>query len=345
MTTLPVLSDVAGAAQHCSYCPKMCRYACPVAEVTGRESVTPWGIDRVVSAIARGERLTAEEQQPIWACTGCRQCGGACVPGLDLPTHVRAARAVALAEGAAPPGVVAAGGRDVETSPGLRRGATPGAATVVYTGCRSQDGEALAHLLGAAGVPYDVVGSQTCCGARDADIGDRRTADERVADLRRRLAPAARVVVADPHCARWLRTDHGDDRVQTVTSFLVGVVTSLRWRATPSPVAWHDPCWLGRGMTEYDDARTIVAAASGAAVVEAEHSRDRAWCAGGGMGYAEADPAGAAEILRRRAAELCATGAAATVTACPTAAQRLRGGGLDAYDLPSYLVSRLQGAG
>ena len=50
-----------------------------------------------------------------------------------------------------------------------------------------------------------------------------------------------------------------------------------------------------------------------------------------------------AEVVRR-AAELRATGAAATVTACPTAAQRLRDAGLNAYDLSSYLMTRLQGA-
>lgn len=322
----------------------MCRFACPVAEATGKESVTPWGIDRVISAMARGQQLTAEEQAPIWACTGCRQCGGACVPGLDLPTHVRAARAVAFAGGAVPEGVETAGGRSVEPARALLDGATAGADIVVYAGCRSEDGDALARLLTAAEIAYDVVRATTCCGARDADIGDAVAAQQRSTDLQRELMSARRVVVADPHCARWLRIDGADQRVETVTSFLAAVAPTLAWAATPAPVAWHDPCWLGRGMTEYDAARSVVSMASGTDVVEPEHSGDRAWCAGGGMGYAEADPAGAAEILRRRAAELRATGASATVTACPTAAQRLRAAGLDAYDLPSYLVTRLEGA-
>src|SRR5687767_1965181 len=115
----------------------MCRFACPVAEATGKESVTPWGIDRVISAMARGVELSAEEQQPVWACTGCRQCGGACVPGLDLPTHVRAARRAAVDNGAAPPGIEAAGGTARPPAEELRGGATAGAATVIYPGCQS----------------------------------------------------------------------------------------------------------------------------------------------------------------------------------------------------------------
>lgn len=340
MTRLPLLQDVAAPAEHCSYCPKMCRFACPVAEATGKESVTPWGIDRVITAMAQGQELTAEEQQPVWACTGCRQCRTACVPDLDLPTHVRAARAIAPE----PPGMDAAAGRPQPASAGLRDAATPGADTVVYPGCRSADGDALAHVLQAAGMPYSVVDGDTCCGARDADIGRQGDATQRADALRSQLGSAERVVVADPHCARWLGVDHDDARVTTATAFLAEVVDALPLRTDAVPVVWHDPCWLGRGMTEYDDARAVVGAAAGADVLEPEHTRERSWCTGGGMGYPEADPAGAAEILRRRAAELRATGAAVTVTGCPTAAQRLRAAGLEAYDLPGYLASRLQGA-
>ncbi|MBW3609464.1 MAG: (Fe-S)-binding protein, partial [Actinobacteria bacterium] len=139
----------------------------------------------------------------------------------------------------------------------------------------------------------------------DADIGRVDTATTRAADLQARLEGAETVVVADPHCARWLGVDQADARVRTVTSFLAAMVATLPLSEDAAePVAWHDPCWLGRGMAEYDEARAVVSAASGAAPLEPEHTRDRAWCAGGGMGYAEADPEGAAEILRRRAAEL-----------------------------------------
>jgi Fe-S oxidoreductase len=198
MTNLPLLADVAADAQHCSFCPKMCRFACPVAESTGKESVTPWGIDRVVAALARGETLTTQEQAPIWACTGCRQCAGPCLPGVDLPSNVRAARAAVTER---PAGVEAAAGIPFAPDGALRAGATTGAATIVYPGCRAEDQPALARLLAAAGMAYDVVDEITCCGARDADLGDAEAARERSRDLVARLAGATRVVVTDPHCA------------------------------------------------------------------------------------------------------------------------------------------------
>lgn len=341
---LPLLGDVASAAEHCSYCPKMCRFACPVAEATGLESVTPWGIDRVIAAMARGEQLTAEQQTPVWACTGCRQCGGACVPGLDLPTHVRAARRHAVDQGAAPSNIEEAGGRDRAPAAALRAGATPGAALLVYPGCRSADDDALAAVLAAAGVSYEVVAEGSCCGARDVDVGLATAGRRRADDLGARLATATTIVVSDPHCSRWLATDERDERVVTLPAFLARIVGSLPLRPGEDPAAaWHDPCWLGRGMTEYDDARAVMAAVDGRPPLEPEHARDRSWCTGGGMGYPQADPDGAAEILRRRAAELRATGAAATVTACPTAAARLRSAGLEAFDLAGYVAHRLEG--
>jgi Fe-S oxidoreductase len=343
---LPLLGDVGPDAEHCSYCPKMCRFACPVAEATGLESVTPWGIDRVIAALARGEQLTAEQQRPVWACTGCRQCGGACVPGLDLPTHVRAARRHAVDSGAAPAGIDDAAGSAVTPSAALAAGATPGATLLVYPGCASAEGDALATVLAAAGLAYDVVGDATCCGARAADVGMAAAAEERAGGLAARLDGAAtveQIVVADPHCARWLRSDRGDARVVTLPTFLAGIVARLPLRGDGTAAAWHDPCWLGRGMTEYDAARAVMTAADGAPPLEPEHTRDRAWCTGGGMGFPQTDPEAAEEILRRRTAELRATGAAATVTACPTAAARLRAGGLDAFDLATYLAFRLEG--
>ena len=343
MTGLPLLGDVGPAAEHCSYCPKMCRFACPVAEATGLESVTPWGIDRVIAAMARGDELTAEEQAPVWACTGCRQCGGACVPGLDLPTHVRAGRQHALANGAAPAGIEREGGEERALADALRAGATAGATTIIYPGCRSGDDDALAAVLAAGRISYDVVAGASCCGARDADIGMAGRARHRADVLELELGDAETIVVADPHCSRWLRWDRNDDRVVSLPAFLAQVVDRLFLRDEVQQVAWHDPCWLGRGMTEYDDARTVVTAAAGTAPAEPEHTRDRSWCTGGGMGYPVADPAGAQEVLRRRAEELRATGAGVTVTACPTAAARLRAAGLAAFDLAAYVADRLEG--
>lgn len=342
---LPVLDDVADAATHCSYCPKLCRYACPVAEATGRESATPWGIDREIATAARTGVVTEATAAAVYRCTGCRGCGSSCLPGLDLPTHVRAARAVVVTAGLQPEGVLDAAGIPRAPSAALASGATADAAMLVLPGCRSTDDDALAAVLAAVDLPYRVVDAPACCGAHTADVGLRDAAEQQADDLVARLVGAETVVVADPHCARRLRIDREDPRVVALPTLLAGLVDRLvpAEGIEPDAVTWHDPCWLGRGLATYDEPRAVVAAAAGAPVLESEHHRDHSGCTGGGMGYPQADPHGAAEVLRRRAEELAVAAPAGTevVTACPTAAARLRAAGLPASDLAAYLVSRL----
>ena len=345
---LPSMADVRAPAEHCSYNAKLCRFACPVATATGKESVTPWGINRAITAALDAGEVTSATAAAVYGCTGCRSCGSVCLPGLDLPTHARAARAEVVAAGLAPAGIAEAGGVAATPAPRLVAGATPGAPTVVYPGCRSTDGEALARVLPAVGVPYDVVASPTCCGARSVDVGYAERGREEDADLRPRLAAAETVVVADPHCARWLGTDHDDARVVALPVFLGRLLdrVAARWGAEPGPpVAWHDPCWLGRGMAVYDEPRAVLAA-TGADVVEPAHTRDHARCTGGGMGYAEADEAGATGVLTACADTLrgvLAGGEGPVVTGGPTAAARLRSAGMDAHDLAGWLAGRLPG--
>lgn len=353
MTTLPTLADVGAAATHCSYCPKMCRFTCPVAGVTGREAVNPWGIDREIAAVAPGfgaggagaAAPGAATADAVYACTGCRACATACLPGLDLPTHVRAARAAVVAAGLAPEGLDAESGRRTPTDDALRAGATPGADVVVYPGCRSEDGAATAALLAAVGIDYDVVDAATCCGARSVDVGYPEEGLALADELARALEGAGTVLVADPHCARFLGVDRDDARVVTLSRYLAGAVGRLADDVAPAEVVWHDPCWLARGLGEQDEPRALLAA-SGTVVREAERHGDRTFCTGGGMGLPATHPGAAAAMAEERAEELDAAGPGLpVVTGCPTAASRLRAAGRDAYDLAAWLARRLEEAG
>jgi len=343
VTALPLLADVAAAAEHCSYCAKLCRYTCPVAEATGRESVTPWGIDREITQAARTGTVTASTAAAVYACTGCRACGGSCLPGLDLPTHVRAARAAVVQAGLAPDGVEGAAGREVAAAGALEAGATAGAELLVFPGCDSRDGDALAAVLRAAGVAWDVAREPVCCGARSVDVGLADLGAEQAGRAQAALAGAARVVVMDPHCARRLAVDLADDRVVTLPRLLAELVGRLALRDDVAPVVWHDPCWLARGLREHAEARDVVRAASGADAVEPEATGERTRCTGGGMGFDAVFPETGRALRDARAHGLRAAGADAlpVVTAVTTAAQRLAAAGLDAHDLAGWLATRL----
>ncbi|MHB1846932.1 MAG: (Fe-S)-binding protein, partial [Deltaproteobacteria bacterium] len=56
MSALPLLAERRPELEHCAYCPKLCRFTCPVSEATGREALTPWGKMSVAFLAERGAR-------------------------------------------------------------------------------------------------------------------------------------------------------------------------------------------------------------------------------------------------------------------------------------------------
>lgn len=339
--TLPQLADVADDAIHCTFCPKMCRFACPVASTTGREAHHPWGIDRAVVALTGG-RADASIADAVFACTGCRRCGSACLPGLDLPTHVRAARAELVARGEAPHVAVP------EARPAmgaLADGSTADAPLLVWPGCAgTTDGDdALATVLTAAGRSWQLPSEPVCCGARAADVGHAADAQGRWQASRQQLADAERIAVADPHCARRLRVDAGDDRVVTVPELLADLVADLPLAPTGERAAWHDPCWLARGLGVTAAPRRVVAAVTGTAVVEAWSHLDRTACSGAGMGLPATHPDAAAAMAADCRRDLAATRADVVVTGCADAGATLGVGALadQHVDLVRFVADRL----
>ena len=59
----------------CVFCPKLCRFGCPVAEAEARETVTPWGLMTLADDVRRGRRPLDAAAADVWArCTGCGRC-------------------------------------------------------------------------------------------------------------------------------------------------------------------------------------------------------------------------------------------------------------------------------
>jgi dimethylglycine catabolism B len=94
------VSGLQRALELCEFCPKMCRFACPVSEAAARETFTPWA-KVSLAALAGGE---PEESAALafGACTGCLRCQTYCAHGNDVPEMLYAARARAVRAGVAP---------------------------------------------------------------------------------------------------------------------------------------------------------------------------------------------------------------------------------------------------
>jgi glycolate oxidase iron-sulfur subunit len=78
----------------------MCRFACPVSEVSARETWTPWG--KVSLATLAGRAPDASTALAFGACSGCLRCQTYCAHANDVPSILYAARAGAVRAGTAP---------------------------------------------------------------------------------------------------------------------------------------------------------------------------------------------------------------------------------------------------
>jgi Fe-S oxidoreductase len=97
---------------YCTYCPKMCRFSCPVSEITKEETTTPWGkmemgrwfLDRQVS-------FSKETALSLYQCSNCLACQEYCEHLNDVPEALGEVRRMAVANWAAPDNVYRVGER------------------------------------------------------------------------------------------------------------------------------------------------------------------------------------------------------------------------------------------
>jgi Fe-S oxidoreductase len=324
----------------CAMCPKMCRFACPVARAKTSDAVHPTGLASAAIGAKRGTLPWSVAGEVVYECTMCGACKTPCALDVDVPAWLRPARAEAVALGAAPAAVTEIAQRAEETgSPyGVRFTAPSGEGDVAYvpsctTVARTPEVMvAVLAVLESAGVRARVVHPGCCGGALD-DLGCTDLASRLHARMSDAIGDASAVVTDGPLCARWL------DAIPFAI-YADGLIAEGRLtpRRGVERAAYHDPCVLGRHLGRYDEPRRVLAAIFGE-LVELPYTRERARCSGGGAGLPATDPDASAAIAAERVAEIREAGADVVVSACPRCKVQLRDAGV--RDIAEVLAEAL----
>lgn len=354
--------DLETARTYCTYCPKLCRHACPVAEAERTEVATPTFKQQVALLASTGERpLDAEHAEVLYKCTDCQGTVPACRHRIDVGVSLREARVDAVRAGVAPPEAQAVAERfaargspyDADLRARVAAAVPGGLATAgalaVWPSCTTAAHRpaALDGLVGAlrrAGVDaHPAVPEPACCGYPLDALGHQdafRLHAERVAAS---LSGFEAVAVEGPACAHTLLTRYRAVGVRP-TFKVLPLVDVLARHVPPGSAsaggarhAYHDPCNLGRKLQRFDEPRALVRALTGAAPVELAPNREASLCAGGGGGYPVTNPEGARGCAARVLEAFRASGADVLVTGCPSAAR------LIAKSDPSVRVTDLTG--
>jgi Fe-S oxidoreductase len=181
---------------------------------------------------------------------------------------------------------------------------------------------ALARLLRHAGVTFGVLRKEKCTGdpARRLgnDLAAAQVAEANIETLR--AAQVARMVSICPHCVRTIGTDWHEYGAAFDIVHHSELLARLGTRLPPAQtsagtVVFHDPCYLGRYRSVYDEPRSVLQRY--AKVADPPRSRERSFCCGAGGGQMFLGDEKGRRVNLARAEELVATGAPVIGTACP----------------------------
>lgn len=342
---LPLVAPHVREHANCAYCPKLSHAACPVSEVQGRETTTPWAKMTSLHHVDEGNLpLERDHASSWWACTGCMRCREFCDFDNEVADALNAGRAEAARAGVAPQAAYDVIERHVERQYRARRSAEQtfgqaldGPADAVFvpgcTACALEPGQAHAGWQAVRTLlkrPVRVAAGR-CCGLPLLEAGDQEgflaSARQFAGDLER-----ARVVVFDdPGCLHALRVTAArlgeappKARLLHTSELAASSLARLGPVQVSNPVRWHDPCRLGRGLGVYEAPRQVIAATTGEPPAELPENRSRSECSGAGGQLPRTDPATAAGIASERMRAHGQAGGGTLVTGCPAAARALR---------------------
>jgi Fe-S oxidoreductase len=184
-----------------------------------------------------------------------------------------------------------------------------------------------AKILNHAGIDFGILGKAE----KDSGHEVRRFGEEMLfQDIKDQNTEAIlnsgveNIITADPHAFNALKKDYTDlPPVEHISQTIVKNVKAGKIRLKPLEEAgkayvYHDPCYLGRHNSLYEDPRTALDAIPSLKRIEMEgNCGDRSFCCGGGglMLFYEPEEEQRMGVLRVKMAK--EAGANVIVTACP----------------------------
>lgn len=339
------VSEHVAALDNCTYCPKLCRFSCPVAVAEGREALIPRQLMLSVNLHRRGERpLNEDTALQLWSCVDCGACTEFCEHGNPVSEVLVAARADLVDGGVCPRPVASALGAFIEegTLTGDPAGDRPGAEllgdgpdsdTWLFLGCQGSAEKEKHNLAALAlarrrfGRVHVISEGPRCCGGPLKRWGEESAFKTHLLTLRSAYKGVIRLVVDDRGCGEVLRDGWGDIGGGPEVVSIWSLLLDSEW-TIPDPGRWapHDCCARPRG----EQGLRSLPGGEGLAVGSVMEG------VGGSCGGALArhlDPAAADRIARRCGEDLIGGGAQGILVESPTCRRRLEEAGFAVDDL------------
>jgi Fe-S oxidoreductase len=341
----------------CALCPNMCRHACPVGIVDGRETTSPAGKTRAALLLRQGRlQPTLENVSPLYTCLSCNACSVWCPFGFSVADLVRPVK-----EKAAGGGSIFKEFREVFENlekhgyvygEPKREDSGLHGDLLYLRGCTLREkqpgvAEKAEHVLEELGYrPFTI--DEACCGIPAYNLGNTRLF-KRVAEKQAEKinSSGAGIIVAScPSCVyayRVLYPKHGvkiNAEVNHIAEFLEGRLKGFKGEGR---VVIHNPCKLAFALGKPKALYNTLSSVEGLTVREPRRSGGETFCCGyGGSAVPRLNPQLARRIALERGVELTEE-AETIVTACPTCKLALESNGFKVLDVMELLHSFTSG--
>jgi len=291
------------------------------------------------------------EDETWWLCATCRACAQRCPQGVELIDIMRGLRriTVGLGAGRIPDSIrvtmknVSAMGNPTGEDSGKRGNWAKDLDVSTFTGDKEllyfsccvpaydpkvkRVARSLVGIFNKAGVDFGILGSaERCCGESVRKAGDE--------DLFQSLAQSnidafkehgvTKIVVSSPHCYHTLKNEYpelgGNFDIIHYTQYVSGLIKDGRLhfnKELNKKVAYHDPCYLGRHNSVYDEPRQVLESIPGLQLIELADYRENSLCCGGGGGRIWAETKKGERFSDLRLQQAIDVGAEILATSCP----------------------------
>jgi Fe-S oxidoreductase len=187
---------------------------------------------------------------------------------------------------------------------------------------------ALARVMNFLGTSYGVLRKEKCTGDAARRLGNdllfQQLAEANLEAMAQNKVK--KIVSICPHCVRTIQEDWKEygtpPAVEHHSELLARFADRLPRQANAEKIVYHDPCYLGRYRSVYDEPRTLVARTG--QLVEAPRHGERSFCCGAGGGLVFLGEESGQRVSYNRAQELKTTGAHTVAAACPFCNTMLR---------------------
>jgi dimethylglycine catabolism B len=331
--------SVAKQLDYCTFCPKMCRHACPVSTASGRETYIPQAkMDRLNQLRLGHSAWATESTDPLWACTGCRHCTMYCDHGNEPGLVLLTGRAAAVGRGLPHPALTGYSERFRAREQRLTaqlasmfdaRHLAGGGEIGYWPGCDAIDkgaGDisaalALFERVGLAQVKL-VDAPQACAGYPLLAAGHRDLFRWHAGRVASSLRGFRTVAINCSACLYALRAQYPAEGVNlrteivSLADLLAPAAAKLARPDHRRSVYYHDPCYHARYNGVIEQPRKALGQL--AEVREFGWSKTDTECCGGGGLLPKTMPLVADQMSKRRLAEVQAAGGGMVVTSCAT---------------------------